>query len=193
MATSSDDEEPMLVALRDNPEAGRARVSSTATAEAEPAAVPRPCFLCAYAAEPRVVEYSNYIIKEIARSGVDEIALQICADIVQEHRTAPPDINVTDVTEHSRAVIGDELIVSHMAHPTVKLAAMLRELDDVRRALHRSVYAVDTDSGAAVLDAGAVRLYLQVVSAQQNLYKLGDPTRLAFGQRAGAEGAAVDA
>jgi len=184
MATSSDDEEPMLVALRDNPEAGRARVSSTATAEAEPAAVPRPCFLCAYAAEPRVVEYSNYIIKEIARSGVDEIALQICADIVQEHRTAPPDINVTDVTEH---------IVSHMAHPTVKLAAMLRELDDVRRALHRSVYAVDTDSGAAVLDAGAVRLYLQVVSAQQNLYKLGDPTRLAFGQRAGAEGAAVDA
>lgn len=144
----------------------------------------RQCFLCAFAAEPRIMEYSNYIIKEIARSGVTEIAAQICADIYQEHKEAPPDIRPADVVEH---------IVTHMAHPTVKLAGMLRELDGVRRVLHHTVYADNPAGGPVVVDHTAAKLYLQVVAAQQNLYKLGDPSRLAFGQRGVADKSVVDA
>jgi hypothetical protein len=129
----------------------------------------RPCFLCVFAAEPRVVEYANFIVKESVRAGVHEIATQICADIHAEHGPEVPDITVGDIEKH---------IEHHMLHPTVKLSAMLKELDWVRRVLHRSVYRAD---GATIGSANNVKLYLQVVAAQQNLYKLGDTNRLAFG------------
>jgi len=133
------------------------------------------CFMCKYATETRVVEYSNFVIKEAHRATPLELATQICADL---QRDGVDSVNEAGVARH---------IAEHMTHPAVKVATLIRELDSTRRTVHRSILSTDPESGQTGVDVNNVNTYVRIVGAMQQLYKLGDPSKLTFGQCADAE------
>jgi hypothetical protein len=127
------------------------------------------CYLCLYATETNVLEITNFIIKESHRATPGELATQICAEIA-EHDGG--------TVTHAQVVAH---ITEHMIHPAVKMACIVRELDDVRRKVHRTMLSVDPETGQLAVDMNNVNAYVRVVREIQQVYRQGDPLKLTFG------------
>ncbi|KAJ1466121.1 hypothetical protein T484DRAFT_1756905 [Baffinella frigidus] len=136
---------------------------------------PKPCYLCLFAEEEVCVQYSRYIIHESSGSSRVQIAHQIAEDLNDRETKAgrsPEGATAVDVERH---------IATHMLQPSVKIPEIIRELDDVRRLLRGSITSLDPETGNSVIDTGNVTLYLKVVRELEQVYKMGDPSKLAMG------------
>jgi hypothetical protein len=145
--------------------------------------IPKPCYLCLFADEAVCVQYSRYITNESSRASRSQIAHQIAEDLHERETQAgrsPEGATATDIERH---------IATHMLQPSVKIPEIIRELDDVRRLLRGSITSLDPETGNTVIDTGNVSLYLKVVRELQQVYKMGDPSKLAIGNPVATGGA----
>jgi hypothetical protein len=131
------------------------------------------CYMCYFSDDQNCVHYTEFIIRESHRSTSREMAQQIHEEMSQHE----PDANskgasVKDIDKHIR---------KHMLHPAVKVPAILRDLDSVRETLQDTLVTKDAESGAKVIESNNVVLYLKVVRELNQMYKLGDITKLSFG------------
>jgi hypothetical protein len=139
------------------------------------APVPKPCYLCFYSDEPVCVQYSKYIMQECARTSRQQVAQQVSEDICEREMMAGR-------TAHGASIVDIERhIALHMLHPSIKVPELIRELDGVRHILRASVTNICPDTGTSVIDSGNVSLYLRVVRELQQVYKMGDPSKLSMG------------
>ena len=104
------------------------------------------------------------------------MAQQIHEELLQDE----PDANVKgagvkDIDKHIR---------KHILHPAVKVPSILRDLDNVRETLQDTLVTKDEETGAKMVDVGNVSLYLRVVRELNQMYKMGDVTKLTFGSSA---------
>jgi hypothetical protein len=140
-----------------------------------PRPIPKPCYLCVFAEEAVCVQYTRYIMNESSRTSRAQIA-QLIAEDVNERETqagrSPEGATTADIERH---------IATHMLQPSIKIPEIIRELDDVRRLLRGSITSVDPETGNSVIDTGNVSLYLKVIRELQQVYKIGDPSKLAMG------------
>jgi hypothetical protein len=143
----------------------------------------RQCYLCFFAAELRCVNYNKYIIDESPRCATAQIAKQITDDISardNELGVVSEGATVADIQRH---------IASHMLHPLVKVPELIRELDDMRRLLSGSISSTDPETGATIIDAANMSLYLKVVREIQQIYKMNDSSKLFLGSMHGGSAA----
>jgi hypothetical protein len=114
-------------------------------------------------------------MNESSRTSRAQIA-QLIAEDVNERETqagrSPEGATTADIERH---------IATHMLQPSIKIPEIIRELDDVRRLLRGSITSVDPETGNSVIDTGNVSLYLKVIRELQQVYKIGDPSKLAMG------------
>jgi hypothetical protein len=131
------------------------------------------CYMCYFSEDQRCLQYTQFILRESHRSTARQMAVQIHEELLQdEPDAAMKGAGVKDIDKHIR---------KHMLHPAVKVPSILRDLDNVREALQETLVTKDTESGAKVVDAGNVVLYLRVVRELNQMYKMGDVTKLTFG------------
>jgi hypothetical protein len=101
------------------------------------------------------------------------MAQQIYEELSQQEQNADSKgASVKDIDKHIR---------KHMLHPAVKVPAILRDLDSVRETLQETLVSRDPESGAKVIESSNINLYLKVVRELNQMYKLGDITKLSFG------------
>jgi hypothetical protein len=107
------------------------------------------------------------------------MAQQIYEQLLQHEPEADSiGASVKDIERHIR---------KHILNPAVKVPAILRELDSVRETLQDTLVSRDPDSGAKVIESNNVVLYLKVVRELNQMYKLGDITKLSFGSCAASQ------
>jgi hypothetical protein len=133
------------------------------------------CYLCFFAEEQVCVQYAKYIINESQRCCRKQIAHQIALDI--ETR----DTHNGNVSQGASASDIEKHIAEHMLHPNVKVPEIIRELDGVRRLLRSSITTTDPETGDRVIDTANVSLYLKVIREINQVYKMGDTTKLTLG------------
>jgi hypothetical protein len=136
---------------------------------------PKPCYLCYFSDEPVCVQYSKFIMQESARMSRQQIAKLVSKEISCHEMRAgrsPRGATAVDIERH---------IALHMLYPTIKIPELIRELDGVRHLLRGSITNVCPETGTSIIDTGNVSLYLRVVREIQQVYKMGDPTKLSLG------------
>ena len=131
------------------------------------------CYMCYFSDDQNCLQYTAYIIRESHRSTSREMAQQIYEELSQEEQNVESKgASVKDIDKHIR---------KHMLHPAVKVPAILRDLDSVRETLQETLVTRDPDSGGKVIELTNVNVYLKVVRELNQMYKLGDVSKLSFG------------
>jgi hypothetical protein len=131
------------------------------------------CYMCYFSDDEMCLQFTEFILRESHRSTSRHMAHQIYEELVKEEPDADANgASMKDIDKHIR---------QHMLHPMVKVPAILRDLDSIRETLQQTLVTRDEESGAKVIDAVNINLYLKVVRELHQMYKLGDVTKLAFG------------
>ena len=131
------------------------------------------CYMCYFSDNQNCVQYTDFIIRESHRTTVKDMAQQIFEELSQhESDSNTKGASFKDIQKH---------IKNHMLHPAVKVPAILRDLDSIRETLHDTLITKDAETGAKVVDSTNVVLYLRVIRELNQLYKLGDISKLSFG------------
>jgi hypothetical protein len=133
------------------------------------------CYLCFFAEEQVCIQYGKYIINESQRCCKKQIAQQIALDIETREASngnTPQGASVSDIEKH---------ISEHVLHPNVKVPEIIRELDGMRRLLRSSITTTDPETGDRVIDTANVTLYLKVIRELNQVYKMGDTSKLTLG------------
>ena len=80
-------------------------------------------------------------------------------------------IGLDEVREH---------INSHMLHPGVRVACLMRSLLKLSDKLEGISTAFDPETGQTVVNAKSVTVYLKVISEIMQMYRTGEVSRLMF-------------
>ncbi len=127
------------------------------------------CWLCSYQGNLLGKQLNEFIVKNIGFMEINCISLQVSDFLLLKEATAQ---NATkeDVFAH---------IHTHMLHPKVRMAVMLRQLLELAGILQNSIVVKDGD--LCTIDKSNAELYLKIIGQVMSLYKI-DPQGMLFGE-----------
>lgn len=118
------------------------------------------CWLCSYQGEVLGKKLNDFIVLNIGFIDLTCISQQVSDFLLLKH----PDAEGAD-----RAQVFAH-INTHMLHPKVRIAVMLRQLLELAGLLQNSIVVVDGDS--STIDKSNAELYLKIISQIMTLYKM---------------------
>ncbi len=125
------------------------------------------CWLCSYQGNPLGKQLNDFIIKNIGYMEINCISTQVSDYVLLRE---PDALNVSKENVYSH-------IHSHMLHPKVRMAVMLRQLLEFAGLLQTSI--VVREGELCTIDKSNAELYLKVIGQIMTLYKA-DPTGMIF-------------
>ena len=117
------------------------------------------CWMCTYQGEELGKKLHNFIIKNIGVMDIYCISLQV-SDFLHLTHPEAADSSKEDMHAH---------ISTHMLHPRVRLAVMLRQLLDFAALLQNNI--VTREGDLCTVEKSNAELYLKVISQVMTLYK----------------------
>ena len=115
------------------------------------------CWLCKFNHTAECKAYHAFVVENLGRMSMDQMALQIEEKIPDTH---------ADIIEH---------FTNHTLHPSLKITAMLRSL----LSLSETMQSALTDENGR-LDPRAVEAYLKLQTQIISIYKIGESKKLMF-------------
>lgn len=128
------------------------------------------CWLCEYSDDPIARSLTQFMTDQAVTMGPELMADRVHEALVENCPMADG-IGLDEVREH---------IGSHMLHPGVRVACIMRSLLKLSKKLEGITTAVDPESGQTVVDGKTVTVYLKVVSEVMQMYRTGEVSRLLF-------------
>ena len=125
------------------------------------------CWLCRYQGEPLGKQLADFVIKNIGYMDMQCISQQVSDFLILQQPDAVA-AAVGDVFAH---------ISSHMLHPRVRMAVILRQMLEFAALLQANM--VVRDGALCTVDKGNAELYLKVITQITTLYKI-DPQTMLF-------------
>jgi hypothetical protein len=125
------------------------------------------CWLCSYQGNPLGRQLNDFIVKNIGYMEINCISSQV-SDYVLLREPDAQNISKENIYAH---------IHSHMLHPKVRMAVMLRQLLEFAGLLQSSIVVREGD--LCTIDKSNAELYLKVIGQIMTLYKA-DPTGMIF-------------
>lgn len=120
-----------------------------------------PCWLCEKQGDPLSKKMNDFIVANIGYMDIHCIACQIADYLcIQQPNCGAEGGDEASIYCH---------IISHILHPKVRLAVMLRQLLELHAVLQNSI--IVRDGPNVTLDKGNVDLYLKVQGQIIGLYK----------------------
>ena len=127
------------------------------------------CWLCAFQSNELAIQLNTFIVTHIGYMELACISQQVSDGLLVEFVDAPG-ASKDDVYTH---------IISHMLHPRVRTAVMLRQLLDFAGLLQSNM--VVREGTLCTVDKGNAELYLKVIGQILAMYKV-DPTTMLFSE-----------
>jgi len=127
----------------------------------------RMCWLCSYQGNPLGKQLNDFIVKNIGYMEINCISTQVSDYVLLRE---PDAVNISKENVHSH-------IHSHMLHPKVRMAVILRQLLEFAALLQTSIVVREGD--VCNIDKSNAELYLKVIGQIMTLYKA-DPTGMVF-------------
>lgn len=131
------------------------------------------CWLCEFSDDPVARSLTQFIVEQAVSMGPELMADRVHEALVENCEMAEG-IGLEEVREH---------IQSHMLHPGVRLACIMRSLLKLVDKLEGINTTFDKDTGETVVDGKSVSVYLKVISEVLHMYSAGEVNRLMFAPR----------
>lgn len=125
------------------------------------------CWLCSYQGNPLGKQLNDFIVKNIGYMEINCISTQVSDYVLLRE---PDALNISKENVYSH-------IQTHMLHPKVRMAVMLRQLLEFAALLQNSIVIREGDGCS--IDKSNAELYLKVIGQIMTLYKA-DPTGMVF-------------
>lgn len=125
------------------------------------------CWICSYHGNLLGKQLNDFIVKNIGYMEINCISEQV-SNFIHLKECEPVNASKDDVYTH---------IHTHMLHPKVRMAVMLRQLLEFAGLLQNSIVVRDGD--LCTIDKSNAELYLKVIGQIMTLYKA-DPTGMIF-------------
>jgi hypothetical protein len=125
------------------------------------------CWLCSYQGDTLGKQLNEFIIKNIGFMDMNCISQQVSDYLLLKQPDADKAAK-DDIFQH---------IHTHMLHPKVRVAVMLRELLELASLLQTNIVVRDGD--LVNIDKNNAELYLKIIGQIMTLYKM-DPQTMGF-------------
>lgn len=128
------------------------------------------CWLCEFSDDPIARSLTQFMTDQAVSMGPELMADRVHEALVENVPMAEG-IGLDEVREH---------INTHMLHPGVRVACLMRSLLKLSDKLEGISTAFDPETGQTVVNAKSVTVYLKVISEIMQMYRTGEVTRLMF-------------
>ena len=128
------------------------------------------CWLCEFSDDPVARSLTQFMTDQAVSMGPELMADRVHEALVENVPMAEG-IGLDEVREH---------INSHMLHPGVRVACLMRSLLKLSDKLEGISTAFDPETGQTVVNAKSVTVYLKVISEIMQMYRTGEVSRLMF-------------
>jgi hypothetical protein len=128
------------------------------------------CWLCEYSDDPVARSLTQFMAEQAVTMGPELMADRVHEALVESCPMAEG-IGLDEVREH---------IGSHMLHPGVRVACIMRSLLKLSDKLEGITTSYDPETGQTVVEGKNVAVYLKVISEVMKMYRTGEVSRLLF-------------
>jgi len=128
------------------------------------------CWLCEYSDDPVARSLTQFMAEQAVTMGPELMADRVHEALIESCPMAEG-IGLDEVREH---------ISSHMLHPGVRVACIMRSLLKLSDKLEGITTSYDPETGQTVVEGKNVAVYLKVVSEVMQMYRTGEVSRLLF-------------
>jgi hypothetical protein len=128
------------------------------------------CWLCEYSDDPVARSLTQFMAEQAVTMGPELMADRVHEALIESCPMAEG-IGLDEVREH---------IGSHMLHPGVRVACIMRSLLKLSDKLEGITTSYDPETGQTVVEGKNVAVYLKVVSEVMQMYRTGEVSRLLF-------------
>jgi hypothetical protein len=128
------------------------------------------CWLCEYSDDPVARSLTQFMAEQAVTMGPELMADRVHEALIESCPMAEG-IGLDEVREH---------IASHMLHPGIRVACIMRSLLKLSDKLEGITTSYDPETGQTVVEGKNVAIYLKVVSEVMQMYRTGEVSRLLF-------------
>jgi hypothetical protein len=128
------------------------------------------CWLCEYSDDAIARSVTQFMVEQAVTMGPEMMAERVHETLVESCPMADG-IGLDEVREH---------INSHMLHPGVRVACLMRSLLKLVTKLETTTMSCDPETNQTVVEGKSLSAYLKVISEVMSMYRTGEVNKLLF-------------